>query len=61
MTSALFANVPVDKTIGTLARKAFKDDWFNKEYILNITEADLIELLDVSTKNQLFQSQGVLY
>ncbi|PFX28620.1 hypothetical protein AWC38_SpisGene6667 [Stylophora pistillata] len=59
--SALFTNVPVDETIGVLARKAFKDDWFNKEYNLNITEADLKELLEVSTKNQLFHFQGVLY
>ena len=59
--SALFTNVPVDETIGILAKKAFQDDWFNKEYNLNITEADLIELLEVSTKNQLFQFQGVLY
>ena len=59
--SALFTNAPVDETIGILARKAFKDDWFNKEYNLNITETDLIELLEVSTKNQLFQFQGVLY
>ena len=59
--SALFTNVPVDETIGILARKAFQDDWFNKEYNLNITEEDLIELLEVSTKNQLFQFQGVLY
>ena len=58
--SALFTNVPVDETIGILARKAFKDDWFNK-YNLNITEADLIEMLKVSTKYQLFQFQGVLY
>lgn len=43
--TALFTNVPVDETIGILARKAFK------EYNLNITEADLIELLEVSTKN----------
>ena len=59
--SALFTNVPVDESIRTLARKAFKDDWFNKEYNLNITEADLVELLEVSTKNQLFQFQRVLY
>ena len=59
--SALFTNVPVDESIRTLARKAFKEDWFNKKYNLNITEADLIELLEVSTKNQLFQFQGVLY
>ena len=30
--SALFTNVPVDGTIAILARKAFKDDGFNKEY-----------------------------
>lgn len=59
--SALFNNVPVDETIGILAKKAFQDDWFKKEYNLNITEADLIELLEVSTRNQLFQFQGVLY
>ena len=43
------------------SEKAFKDDWFNKEYNLNITEADLIELLEVSTKNQLSQFQRVLH
>ena len=59
--AALFTNLPVDETIGILVRKVFKDDWFNKEYDLTITEADLIELLEVSTKNQLFQFQGVLY
>ena len=59
--SALFTNVPVDESIRNLASKAFKDDWFNKEYNLNITKADLLELLEVSTKNQLFQFQGVLY
>ena len=51
----------MDEMIGILARKAFQDDWFNKEYNLNIVEADLIELLEVSPKNQLFQFQGVLY
>ena len=37
------------------------DDWFNKSYNLYITEKDLTELLKVSTKNQLFRFQGVLY
>ena len=50
--SALFNNVPVDESIRTLAKKAFKDDWFTKECNLNITEADLMELLELSTKNQ---------
>jgi len=51
----------VDETIEILAEKAFKDDWFNKEYDLNITKTDLTELLEVATKNQLFQFEGNLY
>ena len=58
--SSLFTNVPVSETIELLAEKAFKDDWFNKEYDLNITKPDLIELLEIATKNQLFQFQGSL-
>ena len=53
--------VPVDETIEILAEKAFRDDWFNKEYDLNITKTDLIELLEIATKNQLFQFEGNLY
>ena len=48
---SLFANVPVDETI----EKAFKGYWFNKAYDLNITKIELIELLEVATKNQPFQ------
>lgn len=59
--SSLFTNVPVSETIELLAEKAFKDDWFNKEYDLNITKPDLIELLEIATKNQLFQFQESLY
>ena len=36
--SSLFTNVPVDETIEILAEKAFKHNWFNKEYDLNITK-----------------------
>jgi len=50
----LFTNVPVDETVKIPAEKAFKDALFNKEYDLNITKTDLIELLEVATKNQLF-------
>ena len=57
--SSLFTNVPVDETIEILAEKAFKDDWFNKEYNLNITKTDLVELLEIATKNQLFQFEGI--
>ena len=50
----LFTNVPVDETVKIKVEKAFKDALFNKEYDLNITKTDLLELLEVATKNQLF-------
>ena len=59
--SSFFTNVPVDETIKILAEKAFKDDWFYKEYGLNITKTNLIELLEIATINQLFQLEGNLY
>ena len=51
----------MDETIEILVEKAFRDDWLNKEYDLNITKTDLIELIAIATKNQLFQFQGNLY
>ena len=51
----------MDETIEVLAEKAFKDDWFNKKYDLNITKTDFIKLLEVATKHQLFQFEGSLY
>ena len=54
-------HVPVDETIEILAEKAFRANWFNKEYDLNITKTDLIELLEIATKKQLFQFEGNLY
>ena len=51
--TALFTNVPLDETIYLLADKAFNDSWFN------ITQDDLIELLSIATKYQLFQFDGV--
>ena len=59
--SSLFTNVPVDETIENIAERAFENDWFNKEHNLNITKTDLIELLRVATKNQLFQFEGDLF
>ena len=59
--SSLFTNVPVDETIESIAERAFENDWFNKEHNLNITKSDLIELLRIATKNQLFQFEGNLY
>lgn len=40
--------------------KAFKDDWFNKEHNLHVTKADLVKLLNIATKNRLFQFEGTL-
>ena len=43
------------ETIETIAEKAFLDDWFNVTHSLNITKADLVQLLEVATRSQLFQ------
>ena len=59
--SSLFTNVPVNERIEILAEKAFKDDWFNKEYDHSITKTVLKELLEAATKNQLFHFKGNLY
>ena len=59
--SSLFTNVPLDETIAILTEKAFRDNWFNATYNLNISKEDLIDLLNVSTKGQLFQFNGALY
>ena len=59
--SSLFTNVPLDETITILADRAFRNNWFNSEYDLNISKHDLIDLLGVATKGQLFQFNGSLY
>ena len=59
--SSLFTNVPLDETIKILADKAFRNNWFNSEYDLNISKQDLTDLLGVATKGQLFQFNGSLY
>ena len=59
--SSLFTNVPLDETITILADRAFRNNWFNSEYDLNISKQDLIDLLGVATKGQLFQFNGSLY
>ena len=59
--TALFTNIPVDEAIQILANKAFKNNWFNNTYNLQLRKADLIELLSVSVKNQLFQFDGKLF
>ena len=58
---SLFTSVPVDETISIVVEKAFKDDWFNRTYNLNMSKVGLTKLLEVATKNQLFQFDGDLY
>ena len=59
---SLFTNVPLEETIiNILADKAFTNDWFNRTHNLNIKKSDLIELLTIVTKDQLFQFDGSLY
>ena len=59
--SALFTNVPLEETIQILANKAFTQNWFNETHNLNITQDDLVELLRVATKHQLFKFNSSLY
>jgi len=59
--TALFTNIPVDEAIQIRANKAFKNNWFNNTYNLQLRKADLIELLALSVKNQLFQFDGKLF
>ena len=52
--TALFTNIPVDQPIHILANKAFTNDWFNKTHGLQLKKEQLIELLEVAVKDQLF-------
>ena len=59
--SSLFTNVPLDETIEFLANRAFTTNCFNITYDLNLTKMDLVDLLSVAIKRQLFQFNGTLY
>ena len=59
--SSLFTSVPLDEMIKMLAKRAFTNNWFNSTYDLNLTETDLVDLLGVATKRQIFQFNGALY
>ena len=60
--SSLFTNVTLNETIQLLANRSFTNNWFNTTYDLNLTKPDLVDLLSVATKGQLFQFSGaVLY
>ena len=51
----------LDETINILVEKAFTNNWFNFTRKLNVSKSDLVELLEVATKSQLFQFDGRLY
>ena len=59
--SSLFTNVPLDETIEILVNRAFSNNWFNTTHNLALTRTDLVDLLNVATKGQLFQFNGALY
>ena len=59
--AALFTDVPVDDTIDILVEKAFENDWFNQTSNTNLNRVQLVELLQIAVKNQLFQFEGRSY
>ena len=59
--SALSTNVHLEETIQILANKALTRNWLNETHNVNITQDDLVKLLLVATKHQLFQFSGSLY
>lgn len=59
--TSLFTNIPLQETIEIIIEKVFVDNWLNQTHNLNITKPDLIQLLEVATKHQLFQFDGKLY
>ena len=59
--ASLFTNVPLDETIDFLVSQAFKDDWLNKTHDLHLQHVQLKKLLQLATKDQLFQYNGDLY
>ena len=59
--TSLFTNVPVDETIEILANKAFEKEWFNWKYKLKLDKSELVELLNLAVKHQLFQIDGKLF
>ena len=44
-----------------LPRKAFEKEWFNWKYKLNLEKFELVELLKLAVKHQLFQIDGQLF
>ena len=74
LVSALFTNVPLKENLDILGinmieyffkdilvHKAFGDDWFNKTHNMQLQKHQLTELLEIATRNQLFQFKGELF
>ena len=59
--SSLFTNVSLDETIEILVNRAFSNNWCNTTHNLALTRTDLVDLLNVATKGQLFQFNRALY
>ena len=54
----VMTNVPLNETIEILTDWALKVNWLNTTYTLNLTRADLVDLLSVASNGQLFQLNG---
>lgn len=59
--SALFTNVSLQETIEIIVDKALESDWFNKTHSTQLQKHQLMDLLEITTMNQLFQFNGELY
>ena len=59
--TAFFTQRVVRWNYSNCAKKSFTGNWFNSPHNLNISESDLIQLLTIATKDQLFQFNGALY
>lgn len=53
--SSLLTSVTLYETIEFLANRAFTNKWFNATNDLNFTKTDLVDLLSVANKIELFQ------
>ena len=59
--STRLTNITLDEMIEFPANRAFTNNWLNTTFDLNLTKTDLVDLLSIATKRQLFQFNGALY
>ena len=53
-----FTSVPIDETTNYIVEKAFASNWFNEVYSIDLSRKQLIELIEIATKDQLFLFDG---